>query len=35
MRKTESLSGVKDVDAAAMHAGKSVDIKEDSPCRVM
>ena len=35
MRKTDSLSGVGDADAAAMHAGESVDIKEDSPCRVM
>ena len=34
-RETNSLSGVGDADAAAMHAGKSADIKEDSPCGVM
>ena len=35
MRKTDSLSEVEDADTAAMHAGKSADIKEDSSCRVV
>ena len=35
MRETDSLSEVGDADAAATHAGKSVDIKEDSPYRVV
>ena len=35
MRKTDSLSKVKDADTAAMHAGKSADIKEDSSCGVV
>ena len=34
-RKTDSLSRVRDADAATMHAGKSADVKEDSSCRVM
>ena len=34
-RKTNSLRKVGDADAAAIHAGKSADIKEDSSCGVM
>ena len=35
MRETNSLGRVEDANTAAMHAGESVDIKEDSPCRVI
>ena len=35
IREIDSLSRVDNVDAAAMHASKSADIKEDSSCRVM
>ena len=35
MRKTDNLSKVEDADTAAMHAGKSADIKEDSSCGVV
>ena len=35
IRETDSLSREGDADAAAMHTGESVDIKEGSPCRVV
>ena len=35
MRETNSLSRVGDMDAAAVHAGKSAAIKKDSSCRVV
>ena len=35
MRKTDSLGRVEDAEAAAIHAGKSMNIEEDSSCRVV
>ena len=34
-RETDDLSRVVDADAAAMHAGKLANVKEDSPCKVV
>ena len=35
MRKTDSLGRVKDAEAAVIHAGESMNIEEDSSCRVV